>query len=63
MIVVTCTDSVMDLPEKYYFTANELTSFNFNDILEMLEVVKKREIAYSQSDLEKLENLIKELKK
>ena len=62
MIIVTCTDGVMGLPEEYYFTANELTSFSFNDILEMLKIVKKRKISYSQSDIKKLENLIKELK-
>ena len=62
MIIVTCTDGVMGLSEKYYFTADELTSFSFNDVLDMLKVVKKRKISYSQSDFKKLENIIKELK-
>ena len=62
MIIVTCTDSVMGLSERYYFTANELTSFGFDDVLEMLKIVKKRKIPYSQSSFKKLENLIKELK-
>lgn len=62
MIVVTCFGSVMGIPEKYYFSADEISSFNFDDIVEMLRLVDKREIEFNKADLDEIEKCLNHLK-